>query len=50
MRGFLCGVVLSCVLAMPAFAQSEGWQGMAEPPQYRGQVFHPGSTARTTIR
>ncbi|MDE3115059.1 MAG: substrate-binding domain-containing protein [Pseudomonadota bacterium] len=41
MRGFLCGVVLSCVLAMPAFAQSEGWQGKAEPPQYRGQVFPP---------
>ena len=41
MRRFLCGVMLSCVVALPAIAQTEGWQGKAEPPQYQGQVFPP---------
>ena len=31
------------LVAAPAFAQSafEGWQGKAQPPHYKGQIFPP---------
>ena len=41
LRRLVPALVAGAMLAAPAFGQTEGWHGKAQPPHYKGEVFPP---------